>query len=128
MGAIAAELAALADHLSVRREAILLAWRSLIARDPALTTGDTLPRVQLLDHIPAILATFERELGNFAAAPEGVRDDTGQANAAAHGLQRWEQGYGLREVTRELGKLNECVVAELFSAPTKGGSGARQRS
>jgi signal transduction histidine kinase len=28
-------------------------------------------------------------------------------------LQRWQQGYDLREVTRELGKLNEIVVAEL---------------
>ena len=37
----------------------------------------------------------------------------GQRSAAAHGLQRWQQGYDLREVTRELGKLNECVVAEL---------------
>ena len=37
----------------------------------------------------------------------------GQESAAAHGLQRWKQGYGLREVARELGKLNECVVLEL---------------
>jgi signal transduction histidine kinase len=28
-------------------------------------------------------------------------------------LQRWQQGYDLREVTRELGKLNEIVVGEL---------------
>jgi signal transduction histidine kinase len=45
---------------------------------------------------------------------EGV----GQEPAAAHGLQRWRQGYDLREVTRELGKLNECVIAELDSFTT----------
>jgi signal transduction histidine kinase len=28
-------------------------------------------------------------------------------------LQRWQQGYDLREVTRELGSLNQCVVSEL---------------
>jgi signal transduction histidine kinase len=39
--------------------------------------------------------------------------EAGQQPAAAHGLQRWRQGYDLREVTRELGKLNECVVVEL---------------
>lgn len=115
MRAIAAELAALADHLKAEREAILLAWRRSVARDPALTTGDALPRVQLLDHIPAILATFERELADSGPSPEGVCNGSGQANAAAHGLQRWQQGYALREVTRELGKLNECVVAELES-------------
>jgi len=44
-----------------------------------------------------------------------VVQEAGQQPAAAHGLQRWRQGYDLREVTRELGKLNECVVAELDS-------------
>jgi hypothetical protein len=91
MGVIAAELATLAEHLKGRREAILLAWRRSIARDPALTTGDALPRVQLLDHIPAILATFERELYNCASPHDSAQSETGQANAAAHGLQRWQQ-------------------------------------
>ncbi len=96
-----------------RRAAILDAWRNAIKRDPALSTGDSLPRVQLFDHIPALLSTFERGLRQ--AAPDGVAStrDAAQESAAAHGLQRWQQGYDLREVTRELGKLNECVVAEL---------------
>ena len=33
--------------------------------------------------------------------------------AAAHGLQRWQQGYDLQEVTRELGALNEGVISAL---------------
>jgi len=37
----------------------------------------------------------------------------GEEPAAAHGLQRWKQGYNLREVARELGRLNECVLLEL---------------
>jgi len=28
-------------------------------------------------------------------------------------LQRWQQGYDLREVIRELGQLNRCVILEL---------------
>lgn len=111
MGEIDVGRSALAKHLGSRRAAILEAWRGAVKRDPALNTGDSLPREQLIDHIPAILSTFENEL-------RGPRDaDTAgsaaQEYAAAHGLQRWQQGYGLREVTRELGKLNECVVAEL---------------
>jgi signal transduction histidine kinase len=35
------------------------------------------------------------------------------ADAAAHGLHRWQQGFNLEEVARELGLLNECVVIEL---------------
>ena len=107
------ELAALARHLSSRRNAILAAWQSAIKRDPALTTGEPLPRVQLLDHIPSMLAMFERALYHRPGDAVNVGADTGQKPAAAHGLQRWRQGYDLREVTRELGKLNECVVAEL---------------
>jgi signal transduction histidine kinase len=113
MGDIDVELAAIAKHLSNRREAILQAWQNAIKRDPTLTTGDSLPRVQLYDHIPAMLLTFERELYHSPADAVEAGKEAGQAPAAAHGLQRWRQGYDLREVTRELGKLNECVVAEL---------------
>ncbi len=113
MEEVDAERLALADYMASRRAAILDAWRNAIKRDPALSTGDSLPRVQLFDHIPALLSTFERGLRQ--AAPDGVAStrDAAQESAAAHGLQRWQQGYDLREVTRELGKLNECVVAEL---------------
>jgi signal transduction histidine kinase len=107
------ELAALAEYLKNRREAILQAWQSAVRKDPDLTSGDALPRGQLFDHIPALLRTFERELHN---SPEVLADackEAAQQPAAAHGLQRWRQGYDLREVTRELGKLNECVIAEL---------------
>jgi signal transduction histidine kinase len=115
MGDIDIELAAVAKHLSNKREAILQAWQSVVKRDPTLTTGDSLPRVQLYDHIPAMLLTFERELYRSPANAAEAGKEAGQAPAAAHGLQRWRQGYDLREVTRELGKLNECVVAELDS-------------
>jgi signal transduction histidine kinase len=113
MGEVHVEHRALAQHLSGRRVAILEAWRSAIQRDPTLKTGDSLPRAQLFDHIPAILSTFERELLQSASDAVASAASAAQESAAAHGLQRWQQGYGLREVTRELGKLNECVVAEL---------------
>jgi signal transduction histidine kinase len=108
-----AELAGLARYLAGRRSAILAAWQGAIKRDPALTTGESLPRVQLLDHIPSMLATFEHALERAPGAAAEAGSEPGQAPAAAHGLQRWRQGYDLREVTRELGKLNECVIAEL---------------
>src|SRR5712672_2512708 len=113
MGEFDVERRGLALHLDTRRVAILEAWRSAIKRDPALTTGEPLPRMQLFDHIPAILSTFERELCSVAADEAACVSDAAQKSAAAHGLQRWQQGYDLREVIRELGKLNECVVAEL---------------
>jgi signal transduction histidine kinase len=105
------ELLALAEHFHRRREPLLLEWQRSIKRDPDLTDGDALPRGELLDHLPALLAAFGRCLRH--AAVEKAAEEAAQAPAAAHGLQRWLQGYDLREVTRELGKLNACVILEL---------------
>src|SRR3984893_5490864 len=113
MGEIHGDLAALAEHLSDRREALLLAWQRAVKRDPALTDGEALPRAKLYDHIPAMLTAFERGLRQAAADPGDVTEGARLESGAAHGLQRWQQGYDLREVTRELGKLNECVLLEL---------------
>ncbi len=115
MGNLDTELVGLANHLQNRRAAILRAWRSAINKDPSLTSSDPLPYADLYDHIPALLATFERQLRASPAAAAEAEGDVGHEHAAAHGLQRWQQGYDLREVTRELGKLNEIVVAELES-------------
>ncbi len=115
MGSLDSELIGLANHLQSRREAILHNWRNARNRDPSLTSSDPLPYGDLYDHIPALLATFERQLRASQSAPLEAHSEAGQADAAAHGLQRWQQGYDLREVTRELGKLNEIVVAELES-------------
>jgi signal transduction histidine kinase len=113
LGKLVAELAALAEHFDARREHILQSWRIAVRKDPALTTGDSLPRQDLYDHIPALLATFTRELPETESQGAHSIQGAAQQSAAAHGLQRWQQGYDLREVTRELGKLNECVVSEL---------------
>jgi signal transduction histidine kinase len=108
-------LLAIADHLQDQRETLLNAWRESIKADPALTTGNSLPRIQLLDHIPEVLLAFDVEL----RAPPEVKPDSEaaaaavNAPAAAHGLLRWQQGYNLREVTRELGKLNEAMLGVL---------------
>lgn len=110
------EIAALAAHLAQRRAAILAAWRRAVTSDPTLTTGASLPRAQLHDHIPALLDDYERALTSDGAAGASERRDdqaVQEGDAAAHGLHRWQQGFDLAEVTRELGRLNECVVAEL---------------
>ncbi len=48
------QLSALAEHLAARRGAILAAWRKAVDRDPQLTTGASLPRTQMYDHIPCL--------------------------------------------------------------------------
>ena len=110
---IDAQLSALASYLGGRREAILRAWRKAIERDPEMNTGASLPRSQLDDHIPALLDAFERRLRLHTIKDTAAFKEEGKGDASAHGLQRWQQGYDLREVTREWGRLQLCLADEL---------------
>lgn len=113
---IGREYAALALYIGKRRGAILQAWRHAVAADPRLTSGTSLPRSQLHDHIPALLVDFEERLSAGTAASAADANEATKVqkgDAAAHGLHRWQQGFDLAEVTRELSTLNECVVVEL---------------
>jgi signal transduction histidine kinase len=107
------ELAQLADYLSEQHEAILLAWRRAIHTDAQMTSGDSLPRSELFDHIPSLLQAFERGIRGATEKSAQRADDEAQDEAAAHGLQRWQQGFDLRAVSREWGQLNHCVLGEL---------------
>ena len=112
------ELATLGEYIAQRRGAILQAWRKAVTADPTLTTGASLPRDQLHDHIPALLVNFEQRLAaGSTAKPQDVKNakSVQKGDAAAHGLHRWQQGFDLAEVARELSKLNECLVIELDS-------------
>ena len=107
------QLAELAAHLAARRPAILKAWREAVYGDAELTTASSLPRTQFYDHIPDMLDGLARKLHvgeETRSSKEEQKED-----AAAHGLQRWQQGYHLREVTREWGRLQMCLVDELES-------------
>jgi signal transduction histidine kinase len=114
---VGAQRAALGAHFKARTEALIDAWRAAIAADPKLTTNESLPRAQLVDHLPLWLETFADALitppprptaaGGAGASAEETR------NAEAHGLQRWQQGYDLHEVTREWAALHRCLVDEL---------------
>jgi len=107
------QLSALSSYLVERREAILRAWRNAIHRDAQTNTGASLPRAQLDDHIPALLDAFGNRLGLLSANETAALKEEGKADASAHGLQRWQQGYDLREVTREWGQLQLCLTDEL---------------
>ncbi len=107
------QLVSLAAYLAQRRDAVMDAWRRKVTADPKLTTGTSLPKAQLHDHLPALLQDFERRLAAVDLPARAAAVDEQKGDAAAHGLHRWQQGFDLSEVSRELGRLNECVVAEL---------------
>jgi signal transduction histidine kinase len=107
------ELAALASHLSDRREAILAAWRSAAESDPELSTASTLSRIQFNDHIPAVLDAFERELSARHRAETMEATEDQKEYAAEYGLHRWYHGYNQEQVMREWSHLHLCLLNEL---------------
>jgi signal transduction histidine kinase len=122
----------LAEHLQRQRGALLKRWRAAVRKDPGLTSGNSLPRAQLEDHVPSAVIAFERHLTDSGSSNE-TGTSAGTIDAAnAHGMHRWQQGYDLREVVRELGHLNLILVRELdvFAASAEvtaeGMSAARQ--
>lgn len=107
------QLKALASRLSARRAAILQAWHEAVNADSELSAPSSLPRTQFNDHIPELLDAFEKSLHICSRQERIAATEERKEDAASHGLQRWQQGYRLREVTREWGHLQLCLVTEL---------------
>ncbi len=106
-------LLAFGKRLAERRADILANWVAKVDADPKLLTGASLPLAQLHDHLSALLEDFESRLGLVGKTARQAAEDVQTGDAAAHGLHRWQQGFDLAEVVRELGRLNETVVAEI---------------
>ncbi len=106
-------LSAFGKRLAERRADVLANWAAKVEADPKLLTGASLPLAQLHDHLAALLEDFETRLGMVGSTARQAAKHAQAGDAAAHGLHRWQQGFDLAEVVRELGRLNETVVAEI---------------
>ena len=103
------QLHALAAHLDAQRQAILEQWRVATESVPGLSIASSLTRRQFNDHIPGVLETLGDTLRAWpSSASLQVRREA-QEHVAGHGLQRWQQGYQLNDVTREWGQLQMCL-------------------
>jgi signal transduction histidine kinase len=110
-------MAALADHLSGRRNAILENWRRAVEDDPALAAASALARREFYDHIPAVLAAFEATLRARHHWQQSEAGEEQKARAAEHGFHRWHHGYHQQDVMREWGHLHLCLIEELENYP-----------
>ena len=108
-----AQLAALAEHLIARRNAILENWRHAVESDPALVAASTLARREFYDHIPAVLDAFDEILRARYLAQKAEAAAEQKTRAAEHGLHRWHHGYNQKDVMREWSHLNISLVNEL---------------
>lgn len=107
------QLSALAAHLGERREAILQQWREATETVAELTIASSLTRVQFNDHIPGVLDSFALRLRAWPDEDSARAQQNEKEQVTEHGLQRWQQGYQLRELTQEWGHLQMAVMDEL---------------
>ncbi len=107
------QLSAIASELLSRRDAILDAWRT--AGEPGAERGiaSSLSRAQFNDHVPAVLDCLAHTIEAWPEPQTATAGEIQSARVCDHGLQRWQQGYQLRELIREWGHLQIAVGDEL---------------
>lgn len=106
------QLSAIAAELLARRDAILDAWRA--AGDPSAGgIPSSLSRAQFNDHVPAILDCLAHTIEAWPDEQTAAAGHIQSQRVCDHGLQRWQQGYQLRELVREWGHLQISVADEL---------------
>lgn len=104
---------ALAAELLARRDAILDAWRAAGNAAPDRNIASSLSTAQFNDHIPAVLDCLAHTIQGLPHDPENFAGSVESETMCEHGLQRWQQGYQLRELIREWGYLQISVADEL---------------
>ena len=89
-----------------RRDDITRLWVAAVDRSSEIASSNDLTYRQLLDHLPHICDELADLLQKPPTdpAPPPIGPD-----AAAHGRKRWEQGYRLEEVIREV-----CLIRRNF--------------
>ena len=88
-------------------ESIVRDWAEKVTADKRINSDERLSYLQLVDHIPHIVEELRRALAEDA--PDGRTLQQGKN----HGRQRWQQGYELKEVVREL-TLLRATLLEFF--------------
>src|SRR5205085_369932 len=99
-------LAELSEFLLANRDEITRLWVVAVDRSKEIQSSDDLTYGQLLDHLPQLcveLAEILKDPGSEANWNDAARD------SGRHGKRRWQQGYNLEELIREV-----CLIRRKF--------------
>jgi hypothetical protein len=96
-------LAEFGDFLIANQEEITRRWVTAVDRSPDIAASEDLTYRQLLDHLPQLCQELAETLKK-----QGQGTDVEPA-ARAHGRKRWQQGYKLQELIREM-----CLLRRNF--------------
>lgn len=95
---------AISRLLKSGQETIVRDWTEKVTTDRRVNSDARLSYVQLIDHIPQIVEELRE------AIARGEREAPMMTQGREHGRQRWQQGYELKEVVRELTLLRVTLV------------------
>lgn len=84
-------------------EQIVRTWSEKVMSDRRVQSDSQLSYIQLIDHIPQIIEELKQAMAT--SPPEETLQE-----ANNHGRQRWQQGYELKEVIRELILLRATLL------------------
>src|SRR3954463_16007406 len=89
------------------QERIIRHWLTVVDRSPEVPASEDLTYRQLLDHLPELCL----ELGSLLRRPDvpSIRDQAAR-DAGAHGRKRWQQGYNLAELIREVCLIRNDIL------------------
>ncbi|MGA0555301.1 sensor histidine kinase [Larkinella sp. VNQ87] len=100
-------LTSLATYLAARRDTLLNNWRTACEQDPTCHAASSLSREEFNNKVPFMLNELENQLRKQRLTAEI------ELLASEHGLHRWQKGYSLTELLREVHHLTQVVLREL---------------
>jgi signal transduction histidine kinase len=104
-------LAGFAQYLANQRTTIIERWLLVVRRDTQIETADRLPHHELVDHLPRLL----QELCDFLRARDAdILTGEARRDAISHGELRWQGGYQIDELLRELEAFRQLVMSSVF--------------
>ena len=99
----------LAEFLSSRKEEMIRAWIGRVNADP-LIPSENLTASQLRNHLPRLLDDLAETLRRYRSPDVATRTEK---DAEKHGRERWQQGYDLPQLLREIMHLRGVVIYHL---------------
>lgn len=99
----------LAESLDSQRKDIINEWLERVRKDPAIPT-DSLTLEQVRDHLPQLFDDLTKTLSRYGSE---VVAEQSEKDGEEHGSARWEQGFELPEMLRELMHLRSILINRL---------------
>ncbi len=104
-------LLGLAEYLANQQTTIIEQWLLIVRRDTQIESADRMPHHELVDHLPRLLqelCAFLRARNADILTGDALRD------ATQHGELRWQDGYRIDEVLRELEAFRQLLTSAVF--------------